>query len=87
MFRDLYLDLIVPTDGRLYRMLDLHELGDALEAGAVSVEDAVDGLRRWPAVLDRYVQRRGRRGPLPVWRDFPPARIRPPIDVDRQPIG
>jgi hypothetical protein len=84
--RDLYLDLIVPTDGRPYRMLDLHEFGDALASGELSVDHAVDGLHRWQAFLDRHVHRRGQRDLVPVWRDFPPARIQPLIDVDRLPI-
>lgn len=32
-FRDLYLDVIVPTDGRPYRLLDLDEYAEALRDG------------------------------------------------------
>jgi Protein of unknown function (DUF402) len=33
VFRDLYLDVIVPTDGRYYRMLDLDEFGGRWRPG------------------------------------------------------
>jgi hypothetical protein len=32
IFRDLYIDVVVPMDGRHYRMLDLDEFADAIEA-------------------------------------------------------
>lgn len=73
-FRDLYVDLIVPTDGRPYRMLDLDEFADAMADGTVSLEDAVDGLRRWQRFLDRYLH--ADRWPPAEWSDFPPASIR-----------
>jgi hypothetical protein len=74
--RDLYLDVIVPTDGRPYRMLDAEEFGDAIEAGELSVADAVDGLRRWQLFLDTYLHIRGQLSIDPIWRDFPPACLR-----------
>ncbi|MDQ3407586.1 MAG: DUF402 domain-containing protein, partial [Chloroflexota bacterium] len=73
-FRDLYVDLIVPTDGRHYRMLDLDEFADAMADGSVTLEDAVDGLRRWQRFLDRYLH--VDRWPPAGWSDFPPASIR-----------
>src|SRR5438876_798586 len=51
-FRDLYIDAIVPTDGRHYRMLDLDEYADAMISGNLSLEEAADGLRRWQRFLD-----------------------------------
>jgi hypothetical protein len=36
-FRDLYIDVIIPTDGRHYRMLDLDEYADAMAAGTLSL--------------------------------------------------
>lgn len=68
--RDLYLDVMVPTDGRGVRHLDLDELADALAGGQVSVEAAVDGLRRWQSFLDRHLH--DTRGPRPGYPDFPP---------------
>jgi hypothetical protein len=41
-FRDLYIDVIVPMDGRHYRMLDLDEFADALDSGVLSARDAAD---------------------------------------------
>lgn len=75
LFRDLYIDVLVPTDGRHSRMLDLDEYADALADGTLSLDMAVDGLRRWQRFLDRHLHR----GPWPAddWADFPPAAIRP----------
>ena len=73
-FRDLYLDVMVPTDGRHYRMLDLDEYADAMSDGTLSLDDAVDGLRRWQHFLDRYLH--AGRWPAGAWSDFPPHSIR-----------
>lgn len=74
IFRDLYIDVFVPMDGRHYRQLDLDEFADAIEAGALSVAEAVDALRRWQCFLDRYLH--AERWPSPTWTDFPPQAIR-----------
>ena len=73
-FRDLYLDLFVPLDGRPYRQLDLDEFAAALAEGALSLAAAVDGLRRWQRFLDRYLH--AERTPRAGWTDFPPQAIR-----------
>lgn len=72
--RDLYADVMVPTDGRHQRMLDLDELADAVAAGDLDVPTALDGLRRWQRFLDRHLH--AARGPRPEWTDFPPSAIR-----------
>jgi hypothetical protein len=72
---DQYVDLIVATDGRPYRMLDLDEFAAAVQEGALSPSDAVDALRRWQEFLDRYLHRE--RFPAAGWADFPPAVIEP----------
>ena len=73
-FRDLYIDLIVPTDGRHYRMLDLDEYADAMADGRLSLSVAMDGLRRWQRFLDQHLHTD--RFPAATWSDFPPASIR-----------
>jgi hypothetical protein len=73
-FRDLYIDVIVPTDGRHYRQLDLDEFADAIASGHLSLETAVDGLRRWQRFLNRYLH--ADRWPTAGWTDFPPQLIR-----------
>jgi Protein of unknown function (DUF402) len=73
MVRDLYIDLMVPIDGRHQRMLDLDEFADAIEAGDLPIAVAVDGLRRWQRFLDTYVHRD--RDPRATWTNFPPAQI------------
>ncbi len=72
-FRDLYIDVMVPTDGRHYRMLDLDEYAAAMADGTLSLPDAIDGLRRWQRFLDQYLH--AGRFPPTAWSDFPPASI------------
>jgi hypothetical protein len=72
--RDLYIDVLVPTDGRHQRLLDLDEFADAIEAGQLDVATAVDGLRRWQRFLDRHLHTA--RDPSEKWTDFPPRRLR-----------
>jgi hypothetical protein len=72
--RDLYIDVLVPTDGRHQRLLDLDEFADAVEAGLLDTGIAVDGLRRWQRFLDRHLH--ATRDPQDGWTDFPPRRLR-----------
>ena len=78
-FRDLYVDVMVPMDGRHYRMLDLDEFADAIEDGVIGIEEAVDALRRWQRFLDCHLH--AAREPLGAWTDFPPAAITPLRDL------
>jgi Protein of unknown function (DUF402) len=78
-FRDLYVDVMVPVDGRHYRMLDLDEFADALQDGVLGVDEAVDALRRWQRFLDRHLH--APREPIGTWTDFPPAAIAPLVDL------
>src|SRR3974377_100138 len=71
--RDLYIDVLVPTDGRHQRLLDLDEFADAIEAGQLDVSTAIDGLRRWQRFLDRHLH--AARDPHDQWTDFPPRRL------------
>jgi hypothetical protein len=84
IIRDLYLDVMVPTDGRHQRMLDLDEFADAIEAGTLPVDVAVDALRRWQAFLDRHLH--SHRDPRSRWSDFPPEAIRE-FDALPSPLG
>jgi hypothetical protein len=74
IFRDLYIDVIVPTDGRHYRLLDLDEYAEAMRDGTVPLDAAIDGLRRWQRFLDRHLH--AERWPPAAWPDFPPRSIR-----------
>lgn len=74
---DLDIDVFVPTDGRPYRMLDLDEFADAIEVGEFTLEEALDGLRRWQRFLDTHLHRFGPGDVHAGWRDFPPAAIAP----------
>jgi hypothetical protein len=73
-FRDLYIDAIVPTDGRHCRMLDLDEYADAMRDGSLGLEAAIDGLQRWQRFLDTYLY--SGRWPSSEWSDFPPRTIK-----------
>lgn len=70
---DEYIDLMVPTDGRQARMLDLDEFGDALEGGSLTVGQAAGGLRRWQTFLERHLY--PDRDPCCDFADFPPRRL------------
>ncbi|MPZ82447.1 MAG: DUF402 domain-containing protein [Actinophytocola sp.] len=74
VLRDLYIDVMVPTDGRHQRLLDLHEFADAVEDDRLDIPTAVDALRRWQQFLDRHLH--GGRDPAARWTDFPPQRVR-----------
>lgn len=82
--RDLYADVMVPTDGRHQRMLDLDEFADAVEAGQLDVGTAVDGLRRWQRFLDQHLH--AARDPAGTWTDFPPRRLRD-LEALPSPLG
>ena len=71
--RDLYIDVLVPTDGRHQRLLDLDEFADAMAAGELDAGVAIDGLRRWQSFLDRHLH--ATRDPVAGWTDFPPRRL------------
>jgi Protein of unknown function (DUF402) len=47
VLRDLYIDVMVPLDGRHYRMLDLDEFANAIDSGVLSTSQATNALRRW----------------------------------------
>ncbi len=79
VLRDLFIDVMIPSDARHHRMLDLDEFGDAIEAGKITIQQAVDALRRWQHFLDRHLH--ADRFPQAAWTDFPPAAIRPMIDL------
>lgn len=73
------IDVIVPAPGRPYRVVDLHEFGDAIESGEHSIEDAITGLRAFQAFLEAHLNRPdGSSGP---WPDFPPTAIAPLMDI------
>jgi hypothetical protein len=73
ILRDLYLDVMVPIDGRHQRMLDLDEFADAIDDGSVPVAVATGALRRWQRFLDQHLHRD--RDPGARWSDFPPRAI------------
>lgn len=72
--RDLYINVLVPADGRLQRLLDLDEFADAIEAGHLDLTTAMDGLRRWQHFLDRHLHTA--RDPQSQWTGFPPQQVR-----------
>src|SRR5207253_8362002 len=79
IFRDLFIDIVVPMDGRHYRMLDLDEFADAIDNGSLTIEHATDALRRWQRFLDRHLH--AERAPVENWTDFPPAAIHPLLEL------
>ncbi|MFL6130888.1 MAG: DUF402 domain-containing protein [Mycobacteriales bacterium] len=83
LLRDLYIDVIVGPPDHPYRLLDLEEHADAMAAGAISIEQGLDGLRRTQAFLDRRLNRR--QEPLQSWPDFPPRAVLDLLDADDLP--
>jgi hypothetical protein len=73
--RDQYVDVIVPTDGRPYRTLDLDEFAGAIEKGTLPLPVAIDALMRWQRFLDRHLH--AQQFPSTRWVDFPPSAIEP----------
>jgi hypothetical protein len=70
---DLWIDVIVGPPSHPYRLLDLHEYGDAIASGQLSATDAADGLTRMQSFLDRRLNRRHE--VTRTWPDFPPAAV------------
>jgi hypothetical protein len=72
---DHYVDIIVGPPGLPYRLLDLHELGDALTTGALTTQQVAHVLAATQTFVDRHLQGRNHHGP--DWPDFPPAALAP----------
>lgn len=70
---DLWIDVIVGPGDHPYRVLDLDEYAVAVEQGALSMAEAVDGLVRTQRFLDRRLNRRHE--VLRTWPDFPPKNV------------
>ncbi len=73
--RDDYLDVVIGPPDRPYRILDLHEYADALDAGVITPHRAAEGLRAMQAFLEKHLHRRS--GDAASWLDFPPACLDP----------
>ena len=71
---DLFIDALIPTDGRSYRQLDLEEFAEAVDAQQLTWLVASDGLKRWQAFLDNHLHKE--RFPVATWSDFPPHTIK-----------
>lgn len=81
---DLYIDVIVTTDNRGYRVMDLDEYADAMASGVLGLEEGLDGLRRWQTFLDVHLH--DKTWESSGWPDFPPECIRDLRELD-QPLG
>lgn len=76
---DHYVDFIVGPPGFPYRILDLHELGEAMISGKLTRQQVAHVLAATQAFADRYLQGKGHHGP--EWPDFPPAALAPVRDI------
>jgi hypothetical protein len=77
---DHYVDIIVGPAGFPYRVLDLHELGEALITGALTAQQVAHVLAATQAFVDRHLQGKSHCGP--DWPDFPPAALAPVREVE-----
>ncbi|ONI76268.1 hypothetical protein ALI144C_37045 [Actinosynnema sp. ALI-1.44] len=76
---DHYVDFIVGPPGLPYRILDLHELGEALTSGELTPHQVAHVLAAIQTFADRHLQGKGHHGPQ--WPDFPPAALGPVRDI------
>jgi hypothetical protein len=76
---DHYVDFIVGPPGLPYRVLDLHELGEALTSGKLTPHQVAHVLTATQAFADRYLQGRYHYGV--EWPDFPPAALASVRDI------
>lgn len=72
---DQYVDIIVGPPGYPYRVLDLHELAEALATGVLKDDQVVRVLVATQAFMERHLQGPNHDGP--DWPDFPPAALGP----------
>lgn len=76
---DLWIDIVVGPPDHPYRVLDLDEYAAAAQSGALTPEEAADGLIRTQRFLDRRLNRRHE--VLRTWPDFPPAAVTTLADI------
>jgi hypothetical protein len=70
---DKWIDVIIGPPDHPYRLLDLHDYADAIEDGRLRLAEAVEGLRRMQAFLDRRLNRR--HDVTRTWPEFPPPEV------------
>lgn len=76
---DHYVDFIVGPPGLPYRILDLHELGEAMTSGKLTPQQVAHILAATQTFADRYLQGKDHHGP--EWPDFPPAALASVRDI------
>ncbi|HWD79641.1 MAG TPA: DUF402 domain-containing protein [Kribbella sp.] len=72
--RDLYADLLIPPAGDRYQVLDLDELGAALEDGVITAQECARVLADTQRFVNRYL-RGEEEGPNGPSSPFPPAEV------------
>ncbi|GAB2592937.1 DUF402 domain-containing protein [Kribbella endophytica] len=77
---DLYVDLLIPPRAIRYDLLDLEELGDALETGAIDSPTAIKVLRNTQHFIDHHLRTPDQAAPA-AWPNFPPAALLPLLDL------
>ncbi|MFI9487865.1 hypothetical protein ACIG47_15875 [Promicromonospora sp. NPDC052451] len=71
---DLYVDFLVPPGADRYHVLDLEELGEALDQGRITAAQCSATLGNTQRFIDRHL-RADERGSVGPPRQFPPASI------------
>lgn len=67
---DLYLDIIIESNGQTYKMIDFDDFADALVGGKINICDTEIPLKNLQSFLDNH---------LHDGKDFPPSIIKPYI--------
>ena len=73
VFSDLFTDVLASEDGLIYRIKDLHELGEVMQLGIIDQAQAAFILERTQALVDAMYQ-----------RQFPFPELRKAMEADDQ---
>ncbi|GAA1113000.1 hypothetical protein GCM10009630_07710 [Kribbella jejuensis] len=71
---DLYADLLIPPAANRYQVLDLDELAEALQAGAITPAQCATVLTNTQRFINRYL-RGEEEGPVGPAQKFPPGEV------------
>lgn len=71
---DHYVDFVVGPPGMPYRILDLHELGEAMTAGTLTPREVAHVLAATQTFADQHLQGENHGS---EWSDFPPTALTP----------
>jgi len=85
---DMYIDFVVgPTADEPFAVLDLEEFGDAMRAGAITIDHAVAAMHDAQRFLNRRLNRHWPLRDDHDWPDFPPRELEPLLAAPIPPLA